>query len=185
MARAALWLLLFALFAAPSARAECQPIGIHVHGSSLEPLVADGAAILGTRGLCPGHPKRGELVLFLSGNRPDPLIKIAVGLPGDRFALASNDRGEWSLLINGAVAKTSTGATYSFDAHHSGMLVLCIRDRHGVIPPNAYLLLGNHIDGTIDSTLLGLIGANDIIGTAPRPAPPARRVLPPKPLFRG
>lgn len=163
-----------ALIAKPCACASphdaCRATDIHVHGRSLSPLVDDGAVLKGFLGACPGHPQRGELVLFHTSIRADdPLIKIAVGLPGDHFALTPDNHDGWALLINGHLAKTSTGAPYSFTDKRSKMLALYAADYHGIIPPDAYLLLGDDPGGTIDSTKLGLIDRSDILGTAPLP----------------
>jgi type IV secretory pathway protease TraF len=43
------------------------------------------------------------------------------------------------------------------------MLSLYEKDYKGVIPKNAYLLLGNRISGSVDSTTFGLVEKSDII----------------------
>jgi type IV secretory pathway protease TraF len=43
------------------------------------------------------------------------------------------------------------------------MLSLYERDYKGIIPENAYLLLGNNISNSIDSTVFGLVDKSGII----------------------
>ena len=44
------------------------------------------------------------------------------------------------------------------------MLELYINDYQGVIPANAYLILGNQAEGSLDSIRFGLIGKEGIVG---------------------
>jgi len=43
------------------------------------------------------------------------------------------------------------------------MLSLYERDYKGVIPENAYLLLGNRASGSVDSTTFGLVDKSGIV----------------------
>jgi len=44
------------------------------------------------------------------------------------------------------------------------MLSLYERDYKGVIPKNAYLILGNLVEGSLDSSRFGLVGKSDFLG---------------------
>lgn len=162
-----------AFFAIPSAHAaesnECKGAIIRIHGWSLVPLLKDSAEISGYMGDC-GHVfKHGDLaVIHYAVERLNPLIKVVFGLPGDKFSFKETKDG-WNLLINGAAAKNSTGAPYILGAKGHDMLALYEHDYHGIIPDNAYLVLGDVSKGSEDSTRFGLIARSDILGFAERP----------------
>lgn len=67
-------------------------------------------------------------------------------------------------MINGAVAKNSQGSPYLFSSQGYKMLSLYEKDYKGVIPENAYLILGNLTCGSIDSARFGLIDKSGILG---------------------
>jgi hypothetical protein len=181
-------LLLIALSPAPNRISDCPEAVFHVIGTSLMPLHKDGDLVEGHIGACARVPERGGLAIVSVGG--ETYIKIAVGMPGDRFALQAAPRdpnvtfqpampiymagrfkpgppGEWNLLINGKIATNSQHSPYSFGYWRQKMLSLYVDDNHGVIPPHSYLVLGDDPGGTIDSTKFGLVAETDIIGTAP------------------
>ena len=142
--------VLCGLLAVPVQAAECSAVTFRIHGTSLLPFAADGAEIDGHTGDCGGEPARGQLALLQApGGKGLPLIKIVAGLPGDRFKMRRSGNG-WHLQINGAAAKNSAGERYLFDDGRAQMLRLYEQDNHGVIPPRAYLVLGDNPHGTND-----------------------------------
>lgn len=156
---------LFASFLSQPARAaDCRPTFFHIIGTSLTPRYQDNAMVKGRLGDCAQDIRRGSLIVFRAGHTT--LIKIAVGVPGDRFSLRQ-DSDAWNLLIDGKVEVNSEQHPYRFSGNRHAMLALYAKDYHGVIPPDAFLVLGDGVTGTEDSTRLGLIDRKDIIGIAP------------------
>lgn len=136
-----------------------------VRGDSLSPALRDGSRV--RLALDPGHClpiSRGELVAFSDPGHPQaPVLKRVHGLPGDRFRLA-RDGGLYGIEINGRAARNSRGLPFRLPPGPARILGLYEKDYRGVIPPGAYLLLGEALSGGRDSTRLGLIGRKDIVG---------------------
>jgi signal peptidase I len=150
------------------ARPTCTEAPFFVRGSSLAPFIHDGETVMGRLGADCGDPARGELVLFTHLGLKVPLLKIVLGIPGDRFGLAA-DGGSWSLLINGAVAANAEGMPYRLGPGNDYMLRLYLKGTHGTIPPNTWLVMGDNPAGTDDSSRFGLIMRADVLGIAARP----------------
>jgi signal peptidase I len=118
-----------------------------VQGTSLDPFIKPGQTIKALFGYYDCHEiKRGDVVLFDYAGNKNPVIKIVKGVSGDKFELRQLDSRAY--LIYGNAYK---------------MLSLYEKDYKGVIPKNAYLLLGNRISGSVDSTTFGLVEKSDII----------------------
>ena len=153
--------------AVSGARADdCPARAVTIRGESLSPLLHDGASVMMRPAVCAGGVGRGDLVIFHTGALKEPVIKKAMGLPGDRFAL--DDAGQ--VLINDAALKNSAAALYILPKFARIMLQSYIQDYSGVIPADTYLLLGDGGQGLLDSTRLGLVHRSDFImvGHAPR-----------------
>ena len=137
-----------------------------VNGTSLSGLIENGAKILVYYGYydC-NEVERGDTVIYGYAGNKEPLIKIVRAVPGDRFELKKSGNG-WNILINGKVLENSEGLDYNVNDSAYRMLHLYESDYQGVIPGNAYLLLGNLVSGTLDSTHFGLAGKSDILGKA-------------------
>lgn len=136
-----------------------------VRGQSLSGLIEEGQAVKLLKGFYNCNPlRRGDVVAYNYSGQPEPIIKIAQGLPGDTFSLAKNKRGNYNIIINNQAAKNATGQTYELPAGRQRMLELYANDYQGVIPADAYLILGNQTEGSLDSTRFGLAGKEEIIG---------------------
>ncbi|MBU1991574.1 S26 family signal peptidase, partial [Patescibacteria group bacterium] len=72
----------------------------------------------------------------------------------------------YNLFINGKIVTNSQKFPYVFDEKQYKMLSLYEKDYKGVIPQNTYLLLGDQVNGTTDSTVFGLVDRSDILGKA-------------------
>lgn len=147
---------------------EC-PITVEIktiRGNSLEPLIESGSQIKVLFGYynC-NEVKRDDLIIYSYAGDENPLIKIVKGLPNDRFGLQKTEGG-WHILINGKILKNSENQPYLLDERGYKMLSLYEKDYKGVIPENAYLILGNSAGGTLDSTHFGLVDKSDILGKA-------------------
>ncbi len=135
-----------------------------VRGSSLSPLVETGETekILFDYYNC-NEIKRNDIIAYDYSGCSNPIIKIVKGLPKDKFHLEKNSRG-WNILINGEIVKNSQDKPYILSEKKSKMLALYERDYKGVIPENAFLILGNLVSGSLDSTRFGLIDKSNILG---------------------
>lgn len=134
-----------------------------VRGNSLSPLIKSGQTVkvLFDYYDC-NKIKNNDIVLFNYAGNNNPLIKIVRGVSGDRFELKKSD-SRWNILINNQIVKNSEGKIYFVSGNEYKMLSLYERDYKGIIPENAYLLLGNNISNSIDSTVFGLVDKSGII----------------------
>lgn len=135
-----------------------------VRGNSLTGLINEGTTVKIVFDYYKSNEvARGDVVAYAFSGNKDPIIKIVRGIPGDKFDVV-NDGIKWRLQINGAIVKNSAGEPYSLDDRACRMLALYITDYKGVIPANAFLILGNLVEGTTDSTRFGLVDRGDFIG---------------------
>ena len=135
-----------------------------VRGDSLAGLINNGSTVkIVFDYYKKNEVARGDVVAYAFAGNKDPIIKIVRGIPGDKFGIV-NDGVKWRLTINGEIAKNSKGEPYSLDDHARRVLSLYVTDYKGVIPRNTYLILGNLVEGTIDSTRFGLVDRADILG---------------------
>ncbi len=147
------------------AQDSCPARAVTVRGDSLSPLLPDGSRVMMKPAACAGPVRRGDLVIFRTGAREQPVIKIAKGLPGDRFSIDENG----FIIVNDIILKNSAGVAYRLPAQGSAMLLAYQDGYGGVIPAGAYLLLGDGANSVIDSARLGLIHISDFIMVGPRP----------------
>lgn len=135
-----------------------------VRGSSLSPLVEDGRAVLLADDFYECYSiKREDIVEISLGGHT--IAKIIKAIPGDKIAVrkSSDERG-WHIIINGRVVKNSQAIPYNLSDSTEKLLGLYIKDYNGIIPQEAYLVLGNNPYGTFDSTRFGLVPKSTIIG---------------------
>ena len=163
--------LLGAVWNPQAGRAACIAAPLTVQGGSLAPFVADGARLEGRIGDC-GDPARGDLLMFTHLGLKIPLLKIVIGVPGDRFGVRRN-ADSWNLLINGAVAANAEGVPYRLNKARADRIALYASGAGGIIPPNAWLAMGDNPAGTDDSSRFGLITREALRGivTAPDAGP--------------
>jgi len=135
-----------------------------VRGDSLKGIVEPGQTVnvFFSYYQC-NQPKKGDLVLVNYAGNDNPILKIIKALPGDKFSLDQTSNG-WNILVNGKKLKNSENKEYLINGKKSQMLYLYVKSYNNVIPANAYLVLGNLIGGSVDSTAFGLVSRNDIIG---------------------
>ena len=137
-----------------------------VRGNSLAPLIKNGQTVKVLFGYYSCHPiQRNDLIIFHYAGRKDPLIKIVKAIPGDKFHLQKTKAG-WHILVNNQVLKNSENKPYLLSGKKHKMLSLYEKDYRGRIPKGAYLILGNQVNGTLDSSAFGLVDKSDIIRKA-------------------
>lgn len=152
------------LLAAPELSCVSGHARVETRGRSLGALVPAGTALTLLQGYyrC-NDVQRGDLVALRFGGDVRPLAKVVRGLPGDRLALSFTPSGE-RLLINGEPAHNSRGQPYLLDAAADRMLGTYVRGFGGVIPADAYLVLGDEATKTTDSRVFGLVARTDLLG---------------------
>ena len=139
-----------------------------VRGISLEPLIKNGEDVKVIINYYKCYAvERNDIIVYQYAGNQNPLIKIVKGMPNDKFSLKLNeDSTNWYILLNDEILKNSEGKPYLINSHGAKVLSLYINDYKGIIPQNAYLILGNLASGSLDSTAFGLISKDDIIGKA-------------------
>lgn len=135
-----------------------------VRGSSLEPLIRNGqeVKVFFNYYKC-NEIRRDDIVLYSYAGNNAPLIKIVKGIPGDSFKLVKAGENQWYILINGEVLKNSQRIPYLISGEKYQLLSIYEKNYQGIIPENAYLLLGNSPSGSTDSTSFGLVSQQDIL----------------------
>jgi len=139
-----------------------------VRGESLSGLLEDGDKVTIMFGYygC-NEVKRDEIVAYNLSGRANPIIKIVKALPGDRFAIKENS-SFWDILVNGEPLKNSMGKNYKISQNAAKLLMQYEKDYNGTLPDRTYLILGNDEFGSLDSTHLGFVHRDDILGKAVR-----------------
>lgn len=136
-----------------------------VRGVSMEPLIKNGEAVKLLINYYKCNPvQRGDIIIHQFSKDESPIIKAVKGISGDKLYLEEFEKGKWHIFINGQVAVNSTGEPYEIGEAGKKMLDLYIRDYKGIIPKDAYLILGDKINGSFDSTAIGLVSRNDFLG---------------------
>ncbi|MBI4993969.1 signal peptidase I [Candidatus Wolfebacteria bacterium] len=135
-----------------------------VRGNSLSGLIEPSTSVKILFGFYDCNKiRRGDIVAYNYAGNPEPIIKIVKGVEGDKFQLKKTS-SSWNISINDKIVENSEGEPYVLNERGYKMLSLYERDYGGVIPLNAYLILGNAANGTLDSSVFGLIDKSDILG---------------------
>ncbi len=137
-----------------------------VNGGSMAPFIKSGEIIQGLLGYYNCHAiQRGDVVLIHYAGDAYPLIKFVRGVPGDLFSLEQIGNS-YALKINGKVVVNSDNLPYRINDSGYNMLSLYANGYHHSIPAQAYLILGDDPNGSLDSERFGLVGESDILGKA-------------------
>lgn len=138
---------------------------LEVRGGSLAPLINQGEIIKLLHKYYNCRPlKREDIIAYNYAGNNAPLIKIVKGIEGDKFQLKKSVTGCWNILINDKILKNSQKMPYCINEQGYRMLSLYEKDYSGFIPKDAYLILGNQPDGSLDSTRFGLVSRKDLLG---------------------
>jgi len=103
---------------------------------------------------------RDDVVLYDYAGNKSLLIKSVKAIPGDRWELKEVNNG-YEIVVNNESVLNFEKEPYLISSNSAKMIELYIND-YPIIPNDTYLLLGNKIGGTLDSTKFGLVGKNDI-----------------------
>ena len=159
MRRFCLFFIMLLSLCDPALAEDCPARPVTIRGESLAPLLHDGASIMMKPATCAGVVRRGDLVIFHTGARGLPVIKIAKALPGDGFAVAVDG----TIRVNDKAVHNSAGQPYILPPSSRAMLEAYQRNFKGILPAGTYLLLGDGANGVIDSTRIGLVHHSDFI----------------------
>jgi signal peptidase I len=133
-----------------------------VRGYSMSPFLNSGEDVDALFGYYDCSPiQRNDIVLYDYSGNNNLLVKFVKAMPGDRWNLKEID-GSYEIEVNGISLVNSEGRAYLIGEGSVDMLKLYIKD-YPVIPENTYLLLGDEVKGSFDSTRFGLVGKKDIV----------------------
>ncbi len=140
-----------------------------VRGTSLEGVIPEGSQVELLKGYYRCNKiRREDLVVYPSEDGRSPLIKIAKGIPGDRFSLEKVNES-WKIRINDKILRTAQGAPYQLSHSKAEVLQKEQERTGGKIPPGFSLIFGNIAHGSIDSTHFGLVPLDQLLGKATCP----------------
>jgi hypothetical protein len=110
---------------------------------------------------------RGDLVLYRFSFNDNPVVRRAVGIPGDRYEVVLNELGQgWNLKINQKYTTDQDGKKSHFGVKESSPpLALYSNSKNAKLGPNEAILLSNISPGQNDSGGFGIVTTNDIIGS--------------------
>lgn len=108
-------------------------------------------------------PQAGEIIIYQYSPDKNPIIKNIKGVAGDSIELKPM-ADKWNIIINGQILRNSAGQEYAIDRKGYNLLSLYIKDYQGKIPTNSFLILGDQTQGTFDSSMLGLVGTQGLLG---------------------
>lgn len=137
-----------------------------VQGTSMGKLLPAGSKVkVAENYYTCNDAEKNDIVLYDYPGSEVPIAKRIVGVPGDEFGLMEDKSSSgWNILINGEIAETSDGKPYLLGDRAYRVLSLYVKDYKGVIPANAYLILGDLPGGSLDSSEFGLVGRDDFLG---------------------
>ena len=143
--------LVACLVSAP-AWAECVRQGTYVRTRQLEPRLRKGEFVHVYAGQCDFRVERGSVVM-LTGRSPHPQLRVVWALPGDVVTVET--RGKLHVaLVNGVELRNSAGRAYRFSALTAEVLREHLSPFGGKLPAEAYLVLGDRPDFTLDAQQL-------------------------------
>ncbi|MBI4276505.1 signal peptidase I [Candidatus Uhrbacteria bacterium] len=140
-----------------------------VDGDSMHGVIESGAKVQMLRGYYKCNAvQRGDVVVFQYAEKVEPIIKIVKAIPGDRFSL-QQEGAAWRVLVNDVVLTNSRREPHVVNDASAKLLSLYVHDYRGVVPKDTYLIFGNLVEGSFDSTRLGLVGKEGILGKVVMP----------------
>ena len=135
---------------------------VKVEGFSMAPFINPGDIVTAIYDYYNCHDVlRDDVVLYDYPGNKNLLIKFVRAIPGDTWGLKKNNNG-YEIVVNGASLLNAEEKPYLISESSIKMLQLYIKD-YPIIPIDTYLLLGDKISGSMDSTRFGLISRKDIM----------------------
>lgn len=111
--------------------------------------------------------KAKDLVLFQFSKSIPPVVRMAQGLPGDKFTVTKNttDETKWNVSINGQQV-TGTAGPYVIQSKNIPPLKTYEVSRRGVLGENEYIIFADKSPSISDSSNLGIVKYDSIVGRA-------------------
>jgi len=135
-----------------------------VKGDSLSPLIVPGQEVKLVYGYYDCNEiKREDIIAYNYTGSSNPIIKIIKAIPGDEWELEKQDTGMFQIIVNKKALKNSQNILYEISESKIRILELYTQN-YPVLPEDTYLILGDKITGSLDSTSFGLIHKDDILG---------------------
>ncbi|MEN9799865.1 MAG: Signal peptidase peptidase [Pseudomonadota bacterium] len=151
-----------AVLAFGPAWAECVRQGTYVRTKQLEPRLRKGEFVHVYAGQCDFRVERGSVVM-LTGRTPFPQLRIVRGLPGDTVLVETRGKQQ-VVLVNGVELRNSAGRPYRWSRVTAEVMREHLSPFGGKLPPDAYLVLGDRPDFTLDPNLLTPARRQDLHG---------------------
>ena len=139
-------------------------VELTVSGHSMTGLVEDGEQLKAQFGYydCTSV-KRDDWVLYRFGNQRS-YVKVVRGLYPDHFAIEPSTTGQgWHIRVNNTVLTNSTGQPFVLEAHKGKQLRDEAKLYQGQIPRGKFLIMGNLLEGSHDSSWYGLINRDQLL----------------------
>ena len=134
-----------------------------VRGDSLYPLIKSGQQVELLYDYYKCHIiKREDVVAYNYSGNSNSIIKIIKAIPEDRLKLEKVNNS-FQIIVNDISLRDSEGELYKIDESKIKMLELYSKN-YPTLPKDTYLILGNQISGTLDSTKFGMIHKDNILG---------------------
>ena len=110
-------------------------------------------------------PKKGDIVLFQISSQLPPSLRYVRGVPGDRYQVIPKPKsnGIWEIKINGKHVKAGS-ENYYIKSKNPPALRTMQESRNGVLLQGEFILFGNSTPSISDSSNLGVIKQDNIIG---------------------
>ena len=133
-----------------------QELPILVHGQSMYPTISGEEFVTGQFNYydCNNISRNDIAIINITKNRPIH-IKFVKAIPGDTFEYKNN-----LIYVNGELLRNSENIAYNIS---SEVLELYSKS-YPVLPENSYLIFGDQEGGSFDSSEVGLIGRDQIVG---------------------
>jgi signal peptidase I len=138
----------------------CALLTLKVVGTSMLPMIqpADRLAVEPTECL-KSEIQKEDVILFRSGIDKNPLVKTVHATEGDTLKVdIQGNTG--TIFVNNEEITNSAGEKFKLSTNRSKMIKLY----EGTLNPNTFLVMGERALGTNDSSRIGLIHKDDVIG---------------------
>lgn len=133
-------------------------------GDSMKPQIVSGQKVELLYGYYDCQPvRRDDVVAYNYAGDKVPIIKSVKALPGDKWSAEKDGTGNfYRIIVNGVKLTNFEGKDYQIPENKAKMIKL-YASSYPVVPEGSYLIFGNVVSGSADSTQFGLVGKKDII----------------------
>ncbi|UCD16102.1 MAG: signal peptidase I [Candidatus Omnitrophota bacterium] len=138
---------------------------VFVRGDSLSSMIYNGQRVKLLQGYYKCNSvEREDVIAYRYAGNDAPVIKIVKAVPGDEWYLKKNKAGNrYQIIVNGESLRNSEDQLYQIPEYNSKTLQLYVKT-YPKLRKDTYLILGNQVSGSADSTRFGLVDKSDIVG---------------------